>query len=123
MTNYRVVPIIELKNYETNSKPKIVPGSAILVDNNQLREVDQQRYLGIIFNKRLLWNSQVSDVCKRVAYYLHLLSVHHKSLTFSVLKLIIINRVIDLFQIDVCIDCVGSTFKERPNYSNTENAK
>jgi len=43
---------------------KNVSGPAIFVDGNQLQEVDHQRYLGIIFDKKLKWNCQVNDVCK-----------------------------------------------------------
>ena len=91
--------------------PKNVSGSAIFVDDNQLWEVDQQRYSGIIFDKRLQWNSQVSDICKRVAYYLHLLSVHRKSLTFSVLKLLTESLIFSRLTYAL-IGCVGSTFTE-----------
>ena len=61
---------------------------SIIVNDNQLKEVDHQKYLGIIFDKQLCWDNQVNDVCKRVAYYFHLLSTHRNSLTFSILKLL-----------------------------------
>ena len=46
---------------------------------NQLKEVNHQRYLGIIFDKKLCWDYQANDVCKWVAYYLHSLSIHQNS--------------------------------------------
>ena len=72
----------------TPKPSKNVSHPTILVNNTQLHEVDHQKYLGIIFDTKLCWDSQVNDVCKRVAYYLHLLNVHRNSLTFSILKLL-----------------------------------
>jgi len=53
----------------------------IFVNSTQLQEVGHQKYLGIIFDRKLCWDNQLNDVCKWAAYYLHLLDVHQKSLT------------------------------------------
>ena len=86
------------------------------MDGNKLREVDHQKYLGIIFDKRLLWDHQVNGVCKIVAYYLHLLSIHHKSLTFLILKLLSESLIFSRTTY-VCFASVGSTFKKRSDCS------
>ena len=69
----------------TPKPSKNVSHPIILVNNTQLQEVDHQKYLGIIL---ICSDNQVNDVCKRVAYYLHLLNVHQNSLTYSILKLL-----------------------------------
>jgi len=61
---------------------------SIVVNDTQLKEVDHQKHLGIIFDKQLCWDNQVNYVCKRIAYYLHLPSIHWNSLTYSILKLL-----------------------------------
>ena len=65
----------------------VVP-PAILVDDHQLKEVDKQTYLGIIFDRHLQWGPRLSSVCSSVSYYLYLLSPHQKSLSFDVLKML-----------------------------------
>ena len=39
-------------------------------------------------DKELKWGAQVSNVCKKISYYLYILSIHRKSLTFEVLKML-----------------------------------
>ena len=54
-----------------------VPCPSTIVNENQLKEVNHQTYLGIIFDKQLCWDHQVNDIYKQVAYQvaynLHLL--------------------------------------------------
>jgi len=64
---------------------KNVSCSSIVVNNT---EVDHQKYLGIIFDKKSCWDNQVNDVCKQIAYYLHLLSIHWNLLKYSILELL-----------------------------------
>ena len=61
---------------------------AIFVDDQQLKEVDKQRYLGIIFDRHLQRGPQLSSVCSSGSYYLNLLSLHWKSLSFDVRKML-----------------------------------
>ena len=59
--------------------PKKASGSAcppVLVSGNPLQEVETQKYLGIIFEKELKWGAQVSNACKKISYYLYILSVN-----------------------------------------------
>jgi len=91
-------------------------GPAISVDGNQLQEVNHQRYLGIIFDKKLNWDCQVNDVCKQVAYYLHLLNINRKSLTFSVLKLLTESLIFSRLTYALPV-CPGSTFTNKSKYS------
>ena len=45
----------------------------ITVHNSILHVVTQQKYLDLVFNSQLSWSSHVSDVCKKMSYYLYLL--------------------------------------------------
>ena len=40
----------------------------ILVDDHQLKEVDEQKYLGIIFDRHLQWGPQFTSVCGTVCH-------------------------------------------------------
>ena len=60
----------------------------VFVNGSPLQEVETQKYLGIVFDKELKWGAQVSNVCKKISYYLYILSIHRKSLTFEVLKML-----------------------------------
>ena len=37
----------------------------IFVNDIVLRQVDKQKYLGVMFDARLSWTHQVSNVCKK----------------------------------------------------------
>jgi len=60
---------------------KNVSCPSIVVNNTELKEVDHQKYLGIIVDKKLCWDNQVNDVCKQIAFT-------ENSLAYSVLKLL-----------------------------------
>ena len=60
----------------------------IMIDDQPLTAVTQQRYIGIIFDCFLQWNAQVSEVCHKCSYYLYLIGCSHKHLPVSLLKLL-----------------------------------
>ena len=57
--------------FRVSSRKKMVFPD-IFVNDIVLRQVDKQKYLGVMFDTRLSWTHQVSNVCKNMAYYLHL---------------------------------------------------
>ena len=48
----------------------MVPPTTV-IDNHHLKEMDKQKYLGIIFDNHLQWGPQLSRVCSSISYYLH----------------------------------------------------
>ena len=55
-------------------KPKqssCAPHPPVFIDNHQLQEIEEQKYLGIMFDSKLQWRSQINyNICKKVSYYL-----------------------------------------------------
>ena len=60
----------------------------VLIDETPLSQVDRQKYLGVVFDSKLTWSSHVATVCKSMAYYLHLINYHNKSLPYDILKML-----------------------------------
>ena len=72
-------------------KPKYGPGTyhpPVLIDGQQLQEVEEQKYLVILFDSKLQWGPQVNHICKKSSYYLYLFCSHCKSLTTGILKML-----------------------------------
>ena len=61
----------------------------IVVDGVTLKVVDKQKYLGVIFDPSLSMANEVSNVCKKMAYYFHLISSHKRILSTQLLNLLI----------------------------------
>ena len=74
--------------FRVSSRKKVVY-SDIFVNDVVLRQVDKQKYLGVMFDTRLSWTHQVSNVCKKIAYYLHLINSHKHCLSPYLLKLLV----------------------------------
>ena len=60
----------------------------ISINGSPLHHVETQKYLGIIFDNKLQWGAQLNNVCKQISYYLYMLGLHRRSLTFDVLKML-----------------------------------
>ena len=56
------------------SPKKLVSSPKVEVDNIILEVVDTQLYLGLVFDSKLSWEGQVSNVCKKMSYYIYLLN-------------------------------------------------
>ena len=73
-------------------KPK--PGSGAPIHLFLLMTISFKKWnksvysIGIMFDSKLQWGSQINYICKKGSYYLYLLSSHLKSLTFDTLKLL-----------------------------------
>ena len=90
--------------------PKKASGSAcppVLVSGNPPQELETQKYLGIMFDKELKWGAQVSNVCKKISYYLYMLSVNRKSPTFEVLEMLTDHESLILSRIDYALPVWG----------------
>ena len=53
---------------------------SILLNGSPLSQVTTHKYLGVQIDEHLRRNSHVSYLCKKMAYYLYLISHHHKVL-------------------------------------------
>ena len=59
-----------------------------------LKPVSTQKYLGVVFDDQLRWDSHISTVCKKVSYYLYWINAHYKHMPNDVLKLLIDSLVL-----------------------------
>jgi len=46
---------------------------AVCFGDTSLQSVSTQKYIGVVFDDQLRWNSHISVVCKKESYYLHIL--------------------------------------------------
>ena len=68
---------------------KLVNYPSIVADGINLNVMNKQKYLRVIFDPAFSWTNQVSKVCKRMPYYLHLITSHKRTLDAQLLKLLI----------------------------------
>ena len=61
----------------------------IIIHDTTLKPVDKQKYLGIMFDSKLSWIHQVSETCRKMSYYLHLISSHKHYLSTELIKLLV----------------------------------
>ena len=66
----------------------------ISLNGSPLSQVSTHKYLGVQIDEHLKWISHVSYLCKKMAYYLYLISYHHKALPTSILKLLVESLVL-----------------------------
>ena len=64
------------------------------IDDDVLKEVSNQKYLGIVFDSKLNWRDQISQVCKKMSYYLFWINSNRKSLSTTIIKMLINSLVI-----------------------------
>ena len=50
---------------------------------------DRQKHLGLVFDSRLSWDLQVSNLCKKMAYYLHLIQLYSKVFNYHIMKMLV----------------------------------
>ena len=60
----------------------------IFIGGHQLQEVEEQRYLGVVFDNKLQWGPQVNYMCKKASYFWYLLSTHRRSLSEDACRII-----------------------------------
>ena len=66
----------------------------ILLNGSPLSQVTTHKYLGVQIDEYLRWSSHISYLCKKMAYYLYLISYHHKVLPVYILKLLVESLVL-----------------------------
>ena len=66
----------------------------VYLGDGTLRSVSTQKYLGVVFDDQLKWDSHVANVSKKVSYYLYWINAHYKHLPNDVLKLLIDSLVL-----------------------------
>ena len=59
-----------------------------------IKNIQQQKYLGIVFDNKLQWTSHINKICKSTTYYLYMIRCHRSSLTKSVSKMLIESSVL-----------------------------
>ena len=62
---------------------------SISINQTTLQPTERQKYLGLVFDSHLSWDLQVSSVCKKMSYYLHLIKLHSRVLNHHIMKLLI----------------------------------
>ena len=71
------------------SKPNLRNVWNIQIHDAILKPVDKQKYLGIKFDSGLSWIYQVSETCRKMSYYLYLISSHKHCLSADLIKLLV----------------------------------
>ena len=79
------------------SKRGVSAHPSVFIDGHQLQEVEKQKYLGVVFDNKLQWGPQVDYICKKASYFLYLLSIHHRSLTYDILKMLTESLILSRF--------------------------
>ena len=74
--------------FKTKSK-RCLEYPNIMIHDTILKSVDKQKYLGIMFDSRLSWIHQISESCRKMSYYLYLISSHKHCLSADLIKLLI----------------------------------
>ena len=68
-------------------KPVSLP--EVVVSDKILEVVDTQLYLGLMFDSNLSWESQVSNLCKKMSYCIHLLTRQRHILSDELKRLLV----------------------------------
>ena len=79
------------------SKRGVSAHPSVFIDGHQLQEVEEQKYLGVVFDNKLQWGPQVDYMCKKASYFLYLLSIHRRSLTYDILKMLTESLILSRF--------------------------
>ena len=88
------------------SLKKLVSLPEVVVSDKVLEIVDTQLYLGLMFDSKLSWESQVSNVCKKMSYYTYLLTCQRHILNDELKRLLVDSLVSSHF--DLCFVCLGT---------------
>ena len=70
----------------------------VSINNIDLQRVTVQKYLGVTIDDKLDWSTQVSNVCKKMSYYLFWINSKRKSLTPQVIKMLVDSLVLSHLQ-------------------------
>ena len=56
------------------------PPPPVYLGSLLLQQVNRHKYLGVIFDPQLRWDVHVANVCRKMSYYLYLISYHRRQL-------------------------------------------
>ena len=82
--------------YIKQSKRRAPPPSVYL-GGLPLQQVDRHKYLGVFFDPQLRWDVHVNNICKKMSYYLYLVSYHRRQLPLHVLEMLMDSLVLSQF--------------------------
>ena len=75
----------------------------IVVDDMILQVTAKQKYLGFIFDNQLTWSGHVSNICKKMSYYLHLIGLHKCVLSVCLINYVAINGLFSLSHVQYAL--------------------
>ena len=70
------------------------PPPCVCIDGAPLKMVDNQKYLGVVFDDTLQWSKHVSEICKKMSFYLFWINSYRRSLPNEVIKMLIDSLVL-----------------------------
>ena len=82
-------------------KPVSLP--EVVISDKILEVVDTQLYFGLMFDSRLSWESQVSNVCKKISHYIHLLTRQRHILSDELKRLLVHSLVSSHLTYALCV--------------------
>ena len=85
------------------SLKKPVPHPEIVANDTVLEVVDAQLYLGLMFDSKLSWERQVSNVCKKMSYYIYLLTCQRHILSGELKRLLVDSLVSSHLTYALCV--------------------
>ena len=85
------------------SLKKPVPHPEIVANDTVLEVVDAQLYLGLMFDSKLSWERQVSNVCKKMSYYTYLLTCQRHILSGELKRLLVDSLVSSHLTYALCV--------------------
>ena len=87
------------------SLKKLVSLPEVVVSDKVLEIVDTctQLYLGLMFDSKLSWESQVSNVCKKMSYYTYLLTCQRHILNDELKRLLVDSLVSSHLTYALCV--------------------
>ena len=86
------------------------PYPHVSINGVTLQTTERQTYLGLSFDACFSWDSQVSNICKKMSYYLYLIKSHCKVLKFDIMKLLIESLVFS--HLTYAMSVWGSSLKQ-----------
>ena len=75
----------------------------VVVNDKVLELVDTQLYLGLMFDSKLSWERQVSNVCKKMSYYTYLLTCQQHILSAELRRLLVDSLVSSHLTYALCV--------------------
>ena len=75
--------------FSTHRQKSQHPPPDIVINHLTLPMTNKQKYLGLVFDSQLTWSDQVSNVCRKMSYYLHLIYTNKFVLPDNIIKLLL----------------------------------